>query len=369
MNHSIPALLSFSMLVGVASAQVDIIHYTFDSGDASNTAASAVGNGVPNAGVSFVNGNSCAGPGAGAAASDGTAIIDTGWTVDLGTDSWTIGMHLDLTASGNGFQYYFGSGSTGGMRCFSRGAAGTDGIMMRTLQDDVTLPGGASSVAPTHVCWVYDNVPQEVRGYVDGVLVVTVPQTAPINLVGNMPDFEVMAYFGPMLAGNLMDDFRIYRRAITQGELDAWVACGGSSFGTNFCGPAALNSTGGAASILASGSLVVSDNDVTLTATGLPNNQFGFFLNSVTQGFIPMPGGSQGNLCLAGDIGRYNGALIFNSGTNGVGSLALDLTSTPTPTGPVTVFPGQTWNFTCWYRDLNPGAASNFTDGISLSFQ
>ena len=143
----------------------------------------------------------------------------------------------------------------------------------------------------------------------------------------------------------------------------------GGTIGASYCGPAPSNSTGGPGLLISMGSSLVADNNLTLTANDLPPNQFGYFLNSQVQGFIPMPGGSQGNLCLAGAIGRYNGAgQILNSGTGGTFSLLLDLTNTPTPGAAVTVFPGETWNFQCWFRDVNPGAASNFTNGLAVSF-
>ena len=71
---------------------------------------------------------------------------------------------------------------------------------------------------------------------------------------------------------------------------------------------------------------------------------------------------------MVGSIGRYN-ANILNSGTIGEVSLALDLANTPTPIGNVAIMVGETWNFQCWYRDLNPQATSNFSDGLSITFQ
>ena len=83
------------------------------------------------------------------------------------------------------------------------------------------------------------------------------------------------------------------------------------------------------------------------------------------------PGGSQGTLCLGGAIGRYVGpGQIVNSGSTGEITLAIDLTQTPQPTGLVSVQPGETWNFQAWYRDAIGGSAtSNFTDGLSITFQ
>jgi hypothetical protein len=60
---------------------------------------------------------------------------------------------------------------------------------------------------------------------------------------------------------------------------------------------------------------------------------------------------------------------LLDSGLSGAISLAIDLTQHPTPTGFVSVTPGQTWNFTCWFRDVVGGSAtSNFADGLTISF-
>ena len=143
-----------------------------------------------------------------------------------------------------------------------------------------------------------------------------------------------------------------------------------SNVGTNYCTGVA-NSTGAVGNIIASGSLTVGDNNMSLVASDLPTNSFGFYLTSRVQGFIQNPGGSQGNLCLSGAIGRYVGpGQIQNSGGNGSFTLPLDLTQMPTPTGLVAAQAGETWNFTTWYRDAVGGSAtSNFTDGVEVTFQ
>lgn len=140
--------------------------------------------------------------------------------------------------------------------------------------------------------------------------------------------------------------------------------------GTAYC-TANANSTGVAAAISASGTNVVSDNDLTLTAEQLPANAFGFFLVSSQQGFVMNPGGSSGNLCLSGSIGRYVGpGQIQNSGPGGTFSLQVNLTAIPSPTGPVGTSIGDTWNFQTWYRDSSPaGPTSNFTNGLEITFQ
>jgi len=144
----------------------------------------------------------------------------------------------------------------------------------------------------------------------------------------------------------------------------AYLAC--ESLGTNYCGPANLNSDGGSAVIMAIGSPVVADNDVTLTAMNMPPNKLGYFLTSTTQGFVPFVHGSDGNLCLGGIIGRYANQ-IQDSGSASWFSIKLDLGNMP-PLG-TAVAPGETWNFQAWFRDENPTPTSNFTDGASVLFQ
>lgn len=144
----------------------------------------------------------------------------------------------------------------------------------------------------------------------------------------------------------------------------------GDTLGINYC-DANPNSTGMSSSLSAEGSLTVADNDLTLTASGLPTFGFGFFITSDLEGFVPNPGGSSGNLCLAGAVGRYVGpGQIQNSGAAGEITLAADLTQIPTPNGFISVLTGDTRSFQLWHRDSTPGGAptSNFTDGLRLTF-
>ncbi len=144
-------------------------------------------------------------------------------------------------------------------------------------------------------------------------------------------------------------------------------------FGDNFVGipycTAVDNSTGVPGQLAAIGSSSAAANNLVLRATNLPLNQFGYFLNGPVQGTVGSPGGSQGNLCLIGDIGRHL-SLLGNTGTSGQLEGVLDLTQLPRPTGgPAAVMAGETWNFQCWYRDANPAATSNFTQGLEITFE
>ena len=144
----------------------------------------------------------------------------------------------------------------------------------------------------------------------------------------------------------------------------------GGMIGSNYC-MANPNSTGAPSSMNAIGRSSVAQNDVTLDCSNLPVNAFGFFLAGMTQGFTANPGGSEGNLCLSGAIGRYVGpGQIQQAGASGTISLMIDLTQTPTPNGLVSIAAGETWNFQTWHRDTSMGgqAVSNFPDGLAVVF-
>lgn len=87
-------------------------------------------------------------------------------------------------------------------------------------------------------------------------------------------------------------------------------------------------------------------------------------------GLILNPSGSQGDLRLGGPIGRrLQSSEVRDSGLDGRFHLSIDLASIPTPTALVSASAGETWWFQPWYRDVNPMPTSNFTSGISVTFQ
>ncbi|MFT7676442.1 MAG: glucose/arabinose dehydrogenase [Planctomycetota bacterium] len=137
--------------------------------------------------------------------------------------------------------------------------------------------------------------------------------------------------------------------------------CGASTY----C-QAANNSGGSFGKLAMIGSISVTTNNFSVRATDLPANQFAYFIASRTQGFVMGPGGSQGNLCLAGNIARFNTQL---GQANGAGTFqrTLDLLSFPASPS-VAVVAGDTWNFQCWHRDQNPNTTSNFSEGLSVQF-
>lgn len=150
----------------------------------------------------------------------------------------------------------------------------------------------------------------------------------------------------------------------------------------DFCVPAGVNSSGTAAQLTAESTS--SGAGFRLEASGGPqlaNSGFGYFV--VSSGIGSPVNIGDGALCLQSPLGRYSpsGPAALNSlgkfnldgdfenlsGTSTTG-FGFDLpTQLPTPPGG-SIQAGSTWHFQLWYRDLNPGPAVNFSNGVSLGF-
>lgn len=181
----------------------------------------------------------------------------------------------------------------------------------------------------------------------NGQLAIDLEPANPLNRVAIRGDFSA---FGGGPQGPVNDIIATYN---VPGEI-----------GTSLC-TGNPNSTGEPGTLTITGIPVATQSSLLLRAENLPPGQFGYFLVSQTQGMF-MPAGSQGILCLSGNIGRFNSAMQVIQGPTG--SIQVELTAIPV-TPIQAVLPGDTWNFQCWYRDANPGSTSNFTDAASVTFQ
>ena len=128
---------------------------------------------------------------------------------------------------------------------------------------------------------------------------------------------------------------------------------------------AANNSTGGAASIAAQGSVRLQDQALDLVTSGLPLQSLGYYIFSASQAFTPGFGGGQGNLCLGGSIFRLS-SFVRNSGATGNVTLALPYGGLP-PGASFDI--GEGWNFQYWFRDSVGGTpTSNTSNGLHVVF-
>lgn len=133
--------------------------------------------------------------------------------------------------------------------------------------------------------------------------------------------------------------------------------------------PAVPNSTGAAGSLTYMGATAVGADGIELRATGLVPGVFGLFVVSRDAAFVANPGGSQGNLCLGGSIGRF--ALpneIFVTNLAARAQLDVSWTALPQGNGRVAAQPGETWFFQAWHRDSVGGSqTSNFSAAIGVT--
>jgi hypothetical protein len=136
---------------------------------------------------------------------------------------------------------------------------------------------------------------------------------------------------------------------------------------TNYCA-AAANSTGATGSITAQ-NIDLNTRTMELAGADLPANAFAYSLASLQQGFVANPGGSTGNICLGGAIGRVVGGVVLDTGGGGSLLESVSLDSIAQPLGSVSVQSGDQWYFQFWHRDTVLGfATSNFTNGVRVVF-
>lgn len=121
--------------------------------------------------------------------------------------------------------------------------------------------------------------------------------------------------------------------------------------GTPYCG-ATPNSTGLPARLRALGQL----GDPTFLTEQLPPASLAYVIAGPSQGFLPFAGGSQGYLCVVGEVHRLldTADRVADGGFLVGRPLLSDLPAVA----------GSTWRFQTWYQE--PSGASNFSTPIAL---
>ena len=161
----------------------------------------------------------CGGALVGSGVASSTDYLNTHWSPNLGNSSWSISFWSSNITPSSTLFYIFGDAGTASFRCFTNGVAGANNWILRGAGLTDILVSGAATVAPHMTTFVYDNTVNNVKAYLDGVLVNTVAQGAP-NLTGSGP-FKVMGYATNVgsPAGGLMDEYRLYSHALSQAEV------------------------------------------------------------------------------------------------------------------------------------------------------
>lgn len=205
----------------------ELLYYSFEgSGTQVPNLASAPPAGTDTASIqgAITQGNSsflCNGTLIGSGNSASSDYLNTGWNTELSNISWTISFRTSQITASSTLFYIFGDLNAGSFRCFTNGVAGANNWILRgTGITDVLVNGGAVT-ASTMTTFVYDQPANTIYGYLNGVLVNTVPQGATPSITSTGGPFKVMGYSTNVgaPAGGLLDEFRVYNRALSAAEI------------------------------------------------------------------------------------------------------------------------------------------------------
>jgi Secretion system C-terminal sorting domain/Concanavalin A-like lectin/glucanases superfamily len=231
MKHLFSSLLvGCGMLItGTLSAQLappEVLYYDFN-GSGTNvpnlasappvgTTTATIQGGLAQGGT----GTLCNGALIGSGISSTTDYLNTGWVTSItSTSAWTISFRSANFGSTTALYYIFGDASASSFRCFTNGVAGANNWILRGTGMTDVYANGAAIAAPTMTTFVYDPALANIKAYINGVLVSTVAQGA-FTLNGTGP-FKVMGYSANIgaPAGGLLDEFRLYSRALNATEV------------------------------------------------------------------------------------------------------------------------------------------------------
>jgi hypothetical protein len=220
------AAASLATLASVAYATppvatADLIWYRFDEPAGSTTTQNFAVPGVGSLNAPVfghqLGGGVLTGVGGGSAVN----FVDTGWDGATGTSSFSIYFEVTNPSVGNtSTNYFFGNPSVS-QRAFDDGVAGADGLLFRVGGGNGPNAFGSTTPGTSHeVAFVYDSSVGTAYAYLDGILVDTV---AGLSINVTPGQFKVAGYssntFTALEPGTMLNDFRVYGRALAASEL------------------------------------------------------------------------------------------------------------------------------------------------------
>lgn len=227
---SVISVLIFALFgINNASAQTynvpEVLYYKFNNGPSSTPNYANPGAGLNPAnilGLSLGPNGQFDSALVGNGGSSTSNYLNTGWNMDLGQGSWTISFWIS-NYSASVFGYIFGPDISSSFRCFSAGASGTGNITLRgptqSVLRNVDIMGVLPGPSVVHI--VYDSATTMITTYVNGAYQDTTLQPV-LNVTSSVP-LKVGGYgtANGMASGGLLDEFRVYRRALDSTEIAA----------------------------------------------------------------------------------------------------------------------------------------------------
>ncbi len=241
MKKQLLLLILFCALKMSAQNAPELIYYKFNSPGTTvqNEALNPVGaNPAPITGTGLTIGSAGL-AGTALVGTGSTGTINSGWPTNI-TGSFTIGFWTKDVPSSATLFYIFGDPGAGNFRCFTNGVALANNWMIRaTGWPDLSFPG-AATLAPNMCHAVYDAPAGQYRAYINGVLVNNLAVANNLTLI-NGTGLNVGWQSGAGLNG-LLDEFRLYNRALTPAEILATYSMELGKLGGNNAGVSAIDS-------------------------------------------------------------------------------------------------------------------------------
>lgn len=217
-------LLASISLQAIGQGVPELLYYKFDgTGTSVPNMASSPPTGAATGTIvgTLTQGSTglCGGALIGVGGSGASNHVSTGWNTALGNSAWTIMFWTNEIPNTTTLYYQFGDGSASSFRCFNNGAAGATNWLLRGPVTDVPCIGCAPvGSVPSMTAFVYDPLLGNIKSYHNGVLNSTVSQGT-LNINGS--NFYVGGYTSStgMGSGQLMDEFRLYNRALDANEV------------------------------------------------------------------------------------------------------------------------------------------------------
>ena len=218
------------ILASSLSAQIvpDVLYYRFNEGAGAAAANSAVpGAGSPSASLYGSIGWGAGQFGSGLSATGATGAnqgVNTGYTLNLTGQSWTLEFWIKPNATSATLNYIFGVNVGVAFRCFHGAVPGTGNLTLTGSGLGTINAAGAVANAGTwtHVAYVFDNstAPPTVTPYVNAVA------GAPVNQTGTLTLNTGALTIGSQLSGSaglngVMDEFRLWLTARTAAQIQA----------------------------------------------------------------------------------------------------------------------------------------------------
>ncbi|HIF39729.1 MAG TPA: hypothetical protein EYQ74_01350 [Planctomycetes bacterium] len=277
-------------------------------------------------------------------------VRSNGWSSDpvmIGNKDWGSGANTGWLiageSDGTSWQWNF------------KGSAGS--------RVDFDLIGSVADLTWHHIAVTHDRDGDAVF-YQDGVMLGAISIAGQGDLDAGLP--TVVGQDGtlnyPVDFRARIDELRLWRRVIGPSEVYQIYSAGlPEPFGDRYC-VGMPNSAGAGARLIAVGSPVVANNDLTLVALGLPPSTAGFFYFGTTAASVPL---GEGVRCVGGAIKRFLPPVVSNQ--SGVALRAVDLTEPPAVGS---VFAGASLYQQLWYRDPPGGPVGyNFSDGLLINWE